>query len=65
VEKAAFLMKEEGFAFAKFDGHTYKDISKNYDVTGYPTVLYFTEFGKNKVKYDEGRTYDAIQLWLY
>jgi len=34
-------------------------ITKNYEITGYPTIKYFKN-GKENLKYDKGRTADAI-----
>lgn len=65
MEKASLQMEEEGFVFGKFDGHTHKEISKSYDVSGYPSILLFTEHGRKKRKYEGGKTYDAVQMWLY
>lgn len=39
VEKAAKQLKEEGYPFAKVDGHNYKDIAKQFEVNGFPSVV--------------------------
>jgi thioredoxin-related protein len=55
-------MRAEGFFFGKLEAEANKETAKAYDVTGYPTLLYFTNFGKKKIPYESGtgRSYDAI-----
>lgn len=57
-------MLEEGFHFGKLEAEANKDVAKTYEVTGYPTLLYFRD-GKKVGKYEGTRTDDAIAMWLY
>jgi len=63
--RAASEMREENMAtrLAKVDATAEKDLAQKYDVSGYPTLLYFVK-GKEPAKYEGGRTAPEIKAWL-
>ncbi|CAD8132882.1 unnamed protein product [Paramecium pentaurelia] len=65
VEKAAKQLKEEGFVFAKVDGHNYKDIAKQFEVNGFPSVILSQDHGKKYKKFEGPRTSDSVIMWMY
>ncbi|KAM3135418.1 hypothetical protein pb186bvf_012437 [Paramecium bursaria] len=65
VEKAAKYFKDEDIPFAKVDGHTYKDISKRFEVNGFPSLLYLYDHGQKQVKFEGSRTSEAVILFVY
>eukprot|EP00871_Galdieria_phlegrea_P004081 jgi/Galph1/4674/GphlegSOOS_G3338.1 len=57
-EKAARTFKDSGDVIvAAIDADMYSDIAKQFDVTGFPTILFFpAEKNKKPVEYDSGRS---------
>merc|ERR1719428_315115 len=61
-EKAATELKAKGIPLAKVDATEAKALAEQYDVKGFPTLIWF-ESGL-RVDYDGGRTADAITAWV-
>jgi protein disulfide-isomerase A1 len=60
--KAAKRLKSHSIQIAKVDGTTSQNLTKKYDIQGYPTLKYF--IGSKPVEYTGGRTEDSIVSWI-
>jgi len=55
-EKLASIYKyETGVAIASVDADAHKDLGSRYDVSGFPTLIYFSKDNKKGEKYNGGR----------
>jgi len=64
-KKAAKEMKDEGLksVLAKVDATEEKELGSKYEVTGFPTIIYFVNGEKNKV-FDGARDAAGVKSWM-
>lgn len=55
---------ENNVVIAKYDADRHKDKAGKYGVTGYPTLMWFSQDNKSGVKYSKGRTVDDFVQFI-
>jgi len=64
-EKLAGIFKnEESIEIASLDADNYKDISAEYGVSGFPTLIYFPKHNKEGDRYNGGRELADLLLYI-
>jgi len=64
-DKLATAFKNEaGVVIAKVDADAHKDIASKHDVSGFPTLKFFSKYDKTGEKYESGRDLDSLVAYI-
>eukprot|EP00744_Colponema_vietnamica_P002351 GILI01003703.1.p2 GENE.GILI01003703.1~~GILI01003703.1.p2 ORF type:complete len:134 (-),score=43.16 GILI01003703.1:86-487(-) len=64
-EKLGYEVDEKQFTIAELDGSAHKELAQRYGIKGYPTLMLFKKYQKDKpVEYRSFRKYKDMKNWL-